>query len=52
VCDRVKQVIDGPGSDIDSFIRLVRENGGQLSGKLLQEFPPLVPAPVVQRIDA
>ncbi len=50
--DRVKQVIDGPGSDIDSFIRLVRENGGQLSGKLLQEFPPLVQAPVGQQVVA
>ena len=35
----VKQVIEGPDSDIDRIIRSVRENGGRMSGKLLKEFP-------------
>lgn len=54
VRDCVKQVIEGPGSEIDinSIIRSVGENGGQLSGKLLQEFPPLVQAPVGQQVVA
>jgi hypothetical protein len=39
--ERVKQVIEGPDGDIDRIIRSVRENGGTLSNKLVQEFPPL-----------
>lgn len=39
--ERVKQVIEGPDGDIDRIIRSVRENGGTLSTKLVQEFPPL-----------
>jgi hypothetical protein len=39
--ERVKQIIEGPDSDIDRIIRSVRENGGVLSGKLLKEFPAL-----------
>ena len=37
----VKQVIEGPDGDIDRIIRSVRENGGKLSDKLLQEIPAL-----------
>lgn len=39
--ERVKQVIEGPDGDIDRIIRSVRENGGTLSNKVVQEFPPL-----------
>jgi hypothetical protein len=39
--ERVKQVIEGPDSDIDRIIRSVRENGGKLSTKLRKEFPSL-----------
>ena len=39
--ERVKQVIEGPDADIDRIIRSVRENGGTLSSKLLNEFPQL-----------
>ncbi len=39
--ERVKQVIEGPDSDIDRIIRSVRENGGKVSGKLVKEFPAL-----------
>ena len=39
--ERVKQVIEGPDGDIDRIIRSVRENGGTLSNKLVQEFPSL-----------
>jgi len=39
--ERVKQVIEGPDGDIDRIIRSVRENGGTLSSKLVQEFPLL-----------
>lgn len=50
--ERVKQVIEGPDSNIDRVIRSVRENGGQLSGKVLKEFPPLAQAPVGQQVIA
>ena len=39
--ERVKEVIEGPDTDIDRIIRSVRENGGKLSNKLLKEFLPL-----------
>ena len=39
--ERVKQVIEGPDSDIDRIIRSVRENAGKVSNKLLAEMPAL-----------
>jgi hypothetical protein len=39
--ERVKQVIEGPDGDIDRIIRSVRENGGKISNKLIQEIPAL-----------
>lgn len=39
--ERVKQVIEGPDVDIDRIIRSVRENGGEVSNKLVREFPAL-----------
>ncbi|WP_175526032.1 hypothetical protein [Paracidovorax konjaci] len=39
--ERVKQVIEGPDTDIDRIIRSVRDNGGQVSNKLAREFPAL-----------
>ncbi|MEB0089990.1 MULTISPECIES: Fic family protein [unclassified Pseudomonas] len=39
--EQVKNVLEGPDSDIDRIIRSVRENGGKLSNKLLKEFPLL-----------
>ncbi|MFT4100234.1 MAG: cell filamentation protein Fic, partial [Burkholderiaceae bacterium] len=39
--ERVKQVIEGPDSDIDRIIRSVRDNGGKVSDKLAKEFPAL-----------
>lgn len=39
--ERVKQVIEGPDTDIDRIIRSVRDNGGQVSHKLAKEFPAL-----------
>jgi hypothetical protein len=50
--ESVKQVIEGPDSDIDRIIRSVRENGGKLSGKLLKEFSSLAQAPVGQQVVA
>ena len=53
--EQVKQVIEGPDSDIDRIIRSVRENGGTLTKKLLKEFPSLaddlVATDVVNAID-
>ncbi|MBP9907307.1 MAG: Fic family protein [Rhodoferax sp.] len=39
--ERVKQVLEGPDSDIDRIIRSVRDNGGVVSSKLLKEFASL-----------
>lgn len=39
--EQVKQVIEGPDSDIDRIIRSVRDNAGQVSNKLAREFPVL-----------
>jgi hypothetical protein len=37
----VKDVIEGPDTDIDAIIHSARENGGALSGKLAKRFPVL-----------
>lgn len=37
----IKRVLEGPDPDIDRIIRSIRENGGQVSGKLRKEFPQL-----------
>lgn len=37
----VKEVMEGPDSDIDRIIRSVRGNGGQISNKLKKDFPSL-----------
>ena len=39
--DRVKQIIEGPDSDIDRIIRSVRDNAGRVSNKLADAFPAL-----------
>lgn len=39
--ERVKDVLEGPDSDIDRIIRSVRENAGQLSNKLKKTYPQL-----------
>lgn len=39
--ERVKQVIEGPDTDIDRIIRSVRDDGGKVSNKLAKEFPAL-----------
>lgn len=35
----IKEVVEGPDTDIDRMIRSVRGNGGQLSNKLMKDFP-------------
>ncbi|MGJ7497235.1 Fic family protein [Variovorax sp. RT4R15] len=37
----VKEIIEGPDSDVDAIIRSARENDGVRSGKLAQRFPAL-----------
>jgi len=37
----VKNYLEGPNTDIDKIIRSVRDNGWQLSGKLIKDFPQL-----------
>lgn len=39
--ERVKDVLEGPDSDIDRIIRSVRENAGQLSNKLKKTYAQL-----------
>ena len=50
--ERVKQVLEGPDSDIDRIIRSVRENGGALTKKLIKEFPPLADEAVAGEVVA
>ena len=38
---RIKEVIEGPDSDIDRIIRSIRDSHGKISNKLLKEFPML-----------
>jgi hypothetical protein len=38
---RIKEVIEGPDSDIDRIIRSVRDNEGKVSNKLRNDFPLL-----------
>ncbi len=38
----VKEVVEGPDSDIDRIIRSIQENGFRVSGKLAQQYPMLV----------
>lgn len=47
---KVKNLMDGPNSDIDRIIRSVRENGGVLSNKLKKEFPVLANAIFAHRV--
>lgn len=47
---RAKQVIEGPDGDIDRIIWSVRENGGQVSNKLLKEFPALTDEDIVAEV--
>ncbi|MGJ7498451.1 hypothetical protein ACSFA8_25795 [Variovorax sp. RT4R15] len=37
----VKEIIEGPDSDVDAIIRSARENDGVRSGKLAQRVPAL-----------
>lgn len=37
----VKNLLEGPDTDIDRIIRAIRQNGGKVSGKLAKEFPSL-----------
>ena len=39
--ETIKELIDGPNSEIDRIIRSVRENNGVLSNKIKKEFPNL-----------
>ena len=48
---RVKNVIEGPNTDIDRFITDVAQHG-QLSPELLAEFPVLTHNGRAQRIEA
>jgi len=46
----IKEIVEGPDSDIDRIIRSVRSNGGQISNQLRKEFPFLDGAGVDQEI--
>ncbi|MBP8201471.1 MAG: hypothetical protein KAX98_14180, partial [Nitrospira sp.] len=37
----VKNLLEGPDTDIDRIVRGIRQNGGTVSGKLRKEFPAL-----------
>ncbi len=46
----VKDVLDGPNSDIDRIIRAVRDNHWSLSNKLRNEFPIIEKAGIAEQI--
>src|SRR3546814_121748 len=46
----VKEIIEGPDSDIDRIIQSFRGNDGKLSKKLLKEFPRLGEGDIAERI--
>jgi hypothetical protein len=50
--EQVKQIIEGPDSDIDRIIRSVRENSGQVSNKLVKEFALLGEASIADAVVA
>lgn len=50
--ERVKEVIEGPDSDLDRIIRSVRDNGGKVSGKLAREFPLLADEATASAVSA
>ncbi|MCC6852380.1 MAG: hypothetical protein GX886_01550 [Comamonadaceae bacterium] len=50
--ERVKQVIEASDPEIDRIIRSVREHGGQVSNKLVKEFPILKDEVVASAVSA
>jgi hypothetical protein len=46
----VKEILEGPDADIDRIIRSVRENHGQISNKLISEFPHLSDESIADKI--
>lgn len=48
----LKEIIEGPDSDIDAIIRSVRENAGVRSGKLAKRFPALLNDATWHRVTA
>lgn len=48
----VKNLLEGPDTDIDRIVRAIRQNGGVVSGKLRNEFPALDDDELVGRITA
>lgn len=48
--DAIKEIVEGPDSDIDRIIRSVRSNSGQISNKLRKDFPFLDEPGVAQEI--
>ncbi len=47
---QIKEVFEGPDSDIDRIIRSLRENTWTISNKLAKEFPQLANTVVAQRV--
>lgn len=48
--EAIKEIVEGPDSDIDRIIRSVRSTGGQISNKLRKDFPFLDEPGVAQEI--
>lgn len=46
----VKEAVEGPNTDIDRIIRAIQGHGGQISGKLVKEFPILANAAVAEDV--
>jgi len=48
----VKNILEGPNSDIDQIIRSVRENGWKVSNKLIKAFTPLADPAMAEAVVA
>ncbi len=46
----IKDVVEGPNQHIDRIIRAMKGNGGQISNKLIGEFPVLADVDVATRV--
>ncbi len=48
--EKVKEIVEGPDTDIDYIIRSVQENKGKISNSLAKRFPVLGEKPIAEKV--